>query len=353
MKNHFNICFDQPLKSMPNLFQSGAFFLLLALLLTACGSDKGKNIPDVSSIEVSLNVQRFEKDLFAQDTSDVPALMTQMDSLYPAFFKQVYLGKILPPLQDPEVFDLFIKSEGLHRLADTCQIVFGDFSPYQTELEQAFRFYRHYFPNRKIPDVVTYISEYTLGNFTLEEDLLGIGLDFFLGPNYPFYNLTFFPKYIQRSMTKDHLVTKTMQTVVKNMVGEPDGDRLVDIMVNNGKAIYVLDHLLPRTSDSLKLEYTEEQLNWCEENEQQIWAHLLKEELLYSTKMRDIRKLVDYSPSSPGMPAEAPGRTANWLGWQIVSSYMDRHPEATLEDLLAMDDAQELLERSKYKPRRR
>ncbi|MEO0779839.1 MAG: hypothetical protein AAFW73_14920 [Bacteroidota bacterium] len=338
---------------MPNFFYFGAGGLLLAFLLTACGSDKGKNIPDVSSIELNLNVQRFEKDLFARDTSDLPALMATMDSLYPDFFAPVFLGKILPPLQDPQVLDLFVKSEGLRRLSDTCQIVFGDFESYRHELETAFRYYRHYFPERSVPRVITYVSEYTLGNFTLEADLLGIGLDFFLGPNYPHYNLTFFPKYIQRSMTKEHLVSKTMQTVVKNMVGEPEGDRLLDIMINNGKSLYLLDQLLPYTPDSIKLEYSAAQVQWCDENEQQIWAHFLKEELLYATRLRDIRKLVDYSPSSPGMPPEAPGRTANWLGWQIVRSYMDRHPDASLEDLLALDDAQQLLERSKYKPRLR
>ena len=63
---------------------------------------------------------------------------------------------------------------------------------------------------------------------------------------------------------------------------------------------------------------------WCESNELQLWTHFLEEDLLYATNLRDIRKLVDYSPNSPGMPAEAPGRTANWTGWQIVKAYMKR-----------------------------
>ena len=51
------------------------------------------------------------------------------------------------------------------------------------------------------------------------------------------------------------------------------------------------------------------------------------------------------------MPAGAPGRTANYMGWQIVKKYMNRNPETTMQDLIAYTDAQKLLEESKYKPR--
>lgn len=327
-------------------------FSSILFLLGSCLSDKGKNIPDVSSIEVDLNIKRFEKDLFTLDTTNVTKMMAEMSEKYPDFFQEVFLGKILPPLQDSMVFGLFVKTPEVRKLYDTCQIVFSDFDMVEKDLEEAFRFYKHYFPERNIPTIITYLSEYTLGNFTLEEDMLGIGLDFFLGPDYPKYNLSFFPKYVQQSMTKDHLVTKSMHTLVKNLVDEPEGDRLLDLMINNGKSLYILDHLLPHTPDHIKMQYTPDQFTWCQENELQIWAHFLKEDLLYSTRMRDIRKLVDYSPDSPGMPPEAPGRTANWMGWQIVKAYMNRNPQASMEDLLALKDAQQLLEKSKYKPQR-
>lgn len=333
-------------------FQWELFLLLFLLAFSSCTSDKVKNIPDVSHIKVDLTVKRFEQDLFTADTTDVEAMMAQLDEKYPEFFREVFLGKIIPPLQDPQVLKLFVTTPNVRRLYDTCTMVYGNFDPYIAQFEEAFRFYKYHFPDRKVPQLITYISEYTLGNFTLEEDMLGIGLDFFLGPNYPYYNITFFPKYLQSSMDKDHLVSKTMHTLAKNRVGEPNGDRLIDRMVHNGKVLYIVDQLLPHTPDSIKLEYSGKQTAWCIDNERQIWSHFLEEDLLYSTKMRDIRKLVDYSPNSPGMPQEAPGRTANWIGWQIVKSYMVRHPDTTLEELIELTDAQELLQKSKYKPKR-
>jgi len=52
------------------------------------------------------------------------------------------------------------------------------------------------------------------------------------------------------------------------------------------------------------------------------------------------------------MPPEAPGRTANWIGWKIVKAYMNRHPEVTPADLLNIKESQKILDGSRYKPRR-
>ena len=52
------------------------------------------------------------------------------------------------------------------------------------------------------------------------------------------------------------------------------------------------------------------------------------------------------------MPTEAPGRTGDYIGWQIIRAYMKRYPETTLSDLIKMNDSQTILEKSKYKPKR-
>jgi hypothetical protein len=95
------------------------------------------------------------------------------------------------------------------------------------------------------------------------------------------------------------------------------------------------------------------QTQWLQENERDIWAFFLSEDLLYSEDWQKIRKYVEYSPSSPGMPPEAPGRTGTWIGWQIVRSYMKNQPETSLTDLLAQKDSQKFLQMSRYKPPRK
>jgi cytochrome c553 len=69
--------------------------------------------------------------------------------------------------------------------------------------------------------------------------------------------------------------------------------------------------------------------------------------------MLKINKYINVSPDSPGMPAQAPGRTGNYIGKQIINAYMERHPETTMQDLLRLQDAQKIMDLSRYKPRQR
>jgi len=324
-------------------------FLAIVCLFTGCWG-KGKKIPDVSHINIDVNIERFEKALFAIDTNDIKGSMDALKLKYPDF-SAVFFGNVLPTISDPEVMKVFLRSGGIRQLYDTTMLVFNDLSVLESDFEQAFKFYNHYFPNRTTPRVISFLSEYSIGAFTYGDNILAVGLDFYLGKDYSRYNPQYFPQFIKRSMDQKHLVAKSMEALVSNVVGDETGNRLLDKMIHNGKAIYILDHLLPHETDSIKLAYTQNQVMWCEQNELQIWTHFLSEELLYSTKSKEIKKLVSHSPNSPNMPAEAPGRTANFIGWQIVKSYMKRYPETTFEELVAIKDPQQLLDKAKYKPR--
>ncbi len=332
--------------------------LLSFILITTiwcCTSNKGKNIPNVSHIKVSANIERLEQEIFALDTTNVKQGLDKIMKDHPEFMN-IYINVILRDLTAPgktpeQLVKSFISNQQIRSLYDTCLIVHKDIPGLEKDFEEAFRFYKHYFPDRLTPKLVSYISEFGLGTFAYGDSLIAIGWDFYLGPSFP-YDVNYFPRYIQKGMTKDYIVAKSMEALVNNEVGDPKGTRLVDHMIHNGKILYLVDKLVPRTPDSIKLVYTQDQVNWCKKNELQMWSHLLGEDLLYSSKMRDFQKLISPSPSSaPQMPPESPGRVANWIGWQIVDRYMERNPEETLQDLIAETDAQYILDKSKYKPR--
>lgn len=332
--------------------------LFFALLLAACGKDS--SIPDVSDIPVEVKIHRFERALFALDTNNMATGLEQLKAKYPAF-SRVFLYDILKAdaeeMGEAAYVKGFVTHPAVRRLYDTCQVVFPDMKAFEPDFRQAFQYLKYYFPDEATPDLTTFVSEYGVGNFIFtDSNSLAIGLDFFLGADYPYqaYNPTVesFSFYLTRTFTKEHLVSKTLQPLVQDMLGAPGGMRLLDLMVHNGKNLYVLDKLLPNTPDSIKLEITAQQTQWLLDNEKEMWSYFLKENLFYSNNLQNIRKYVEYSPNSPGMPPEAPGRTANWLGWQIVKAYMTRFPQTTMQELITLKDAQVLLDNSKYKPKR-
>ena len=259
----------------PLLKTSHLFAAFLFILLQSCMEDKGKNIPDVSHISVSLNVERFDQALFSLDTNAIASGMNDLNSKYPAFTKLYFenvmgvpVGK-LTEAQFQEAVKGLISHPGIRAIYDTCQIVYGNLEAEKAALQEAFQFYKYYFPEQAVPTIYTFISEYTYAAFVADDNILAMGLDFGLGADYPHYNPQFFPRYIRRSMDKDHMPKLVLDALVDDMVGNQNGNRLLDMMIHNGKKLYILAALLPRTPDSIKLSYTPAQVEWCENNEAQ------------------------------------------------------------------------------------
>jgi hypothetical protein len=161
-----------------------------------------------------------------------------------------------------------------------------------------------------------------------------------------------YPEYLRRQFTKTFIPVRLARVMAQNRNDAPSGKRLLDIMVHNGKTLYIAACLSPETPDSLLMGYTRTQWEGCTANEPQVWARLLDLNLLYETDYAKFRKLVEPSPNAPMLFTEAPGEIGNWMGLQIVRAYMLRHPDTSLDQLLAMQDAQQLLEASRYKPKR-
>ena len=65
-----------------------------------------------------------------------------------------------------------------------------------------------------------------------------------------------------------------------------------------------------------------------------------------------IQKFLNPAPFTPGVGEknDSAPRLAVWTGWQIVKQYMDNNPNVTLQQLMGDNDAQKILNGSKYKP---
>lgn len=339
-------------------------FLCLSGWICACNSD-GVDVPDVSAVEVDFDVYRFDQALAAIDTNAIATSTDELRAQYGEFF-DLYFGQIVPLHNtSPEVFEASMRglmtAPSIRHLLDTTAVIYTDevWGDVERDFSQAFKYYKYYFPERQIPDIYTIISEYSLQRFIAEvdsNDILGVGLDMYLGADYDYMKYVprnpAFSQYLTRRFNKDHIVKKSIEVLVDDIVGEASGDRMLDHMIHNGKRLYILDHLLPLTSDTVVMEYTADQLAWAEDNELEMWAFFFKEDLFYKTNRMEINKYIAVAPHSPGMPPSAPGRTANYIGWQIVIKYMQRYPETTLQDLAAIDDAQMILDKSRFKPKK-
>lgn len=342
-------------------FSYNLFILFVLLFLVGCNNNKDKDIPDVSGVTVNLKIHRFDQELFRIDTNQVAMGIEQLEEKYPDFTK-FYLERVLQIKKPWDTVGLYREYIGgfltypfvriLHEKVDQ---VYSNFAPIQEDLEEGFRFYKYYFPENEVPEIYTFVSEFTYGIVLPPEgNTLAIGLDFFLGEDFEYYYYPplSLPRYIARTYDKQHLVSKVFKGIIEDLAGPVKGNRFIDHIIHNGKKTYILDKLLPYTQDSIKLGFTTQQLEWVETNELDTWVYLLKEEIMYSDDYQNFKSLVSIAPRSAGMPEESPGEVGNWVGWQIVKAYMNRNPQITLSQLLAEEDLQQILIKSKYKPKR-
>lgn len=338
--------------------------LLIGLIgLGVFGCQQDEPTVDVSHIHPNFSLLRLDSLLHHTDTTDINSLVDSLEKKHPEF-SRLYFDYILGLANTPDAasrksFLKAFKTDTLIRnLSDTVHLLYHNLEAVKTDLAAFNQHYHYYFPERHKLKYFTIYSEFSIGNFLFaindSTDGVGIGLDFFLGSDFPYKqkipNNPTFSDYLTRSFNKEHLVKKTAEVLVEDLVGAPSDNRFLDHIIRNGKKLYILSRLLPQTPDSVLFEYTTEQLNWCNSNEKQLWSHFLVEDLLYSTKMMDFRKLIGPSPNSPGMPAEAPGQTGNFIGYKIIQALMKRENNLSLKDLVTLTNAQEILDRSKYKP---
>ncbi len=340
------------------------FLLLLSVGMTSCKQSTAVHAPDVSGVDINPEFYRIDQLIQSMNNGHLDAIDTlykKQPELWNILIHEIY--GIWAPIDSKDTAFIHqwnsINQDTINRIiSHKIDSVYRDITPYKQELIQSLKYLRYYFPNKRIPDIYFVNSYLSVAHFLFEDNRhregLGIGLDFYLGSSFPYALLSqanpIFSKYISRYFHPRYLVRGAMWSIVEDLAGEPTGHRMLDIMVHNGKKLFVLQKLMPGTPDSILINYTPQQMQWVKDNVKEMWALFLNKKLLYESTSRKIKTYISQAPTSRYMPKASPGRTANWVGWQIIRRYMRRHPQTTLQELLSLQDAQRILTESKFKP---
>ena len=310
---------------------------------------------DVSGVETpTVKVPRFDRDFFALNAANISASLPALQAKYPGF-ADLYIRNILCPrgLNDsacvPEIVR-FISDKDMHKAFEDCETVFPEMDLIEGQLQDVFRHYKYYNPKAKIPQVIAMMSGFNYG-IEMHDSTFSVGLEFYLGGKSPFYDMFRFPIYKRVNMSKEYIVTDLAHAwMAKSYPNTGRSGTLLNEMIYQGKLLYLVDALMPAESDTIKIGFTKKQLDWCTENEGNMWGFLVKNKLLYSNEITDVTKFTGEGPFTTGFVKESPARTGVWIGWHIVRKYMENNPNVTFEDLMKESDPQMILSRSKYKP---
>ena len=303
--------------------------------------------------EIPIKISRLEQSLFTIPIDSIPASIPHLEQQYGELF-DLYSNRVIcigsPKNQGyPEELSKFLTDSTMNLVYKRVMEVYPNLEDLERGLGQAFFNYRKEFPERTIPSVYTLISGFNQSIMTADT-ILAVALDKYLGRNEEMYSMMNLPNYQRYLMDRKYVATDCMKAwLMTEFPGNDSVDHVLANILYEGKVMYALHRLLPATPDSLLFGYTPGQLRWCRNNTAEMWTYLVEQKMLFSTDFLTINKLLGSAPFSALFTRESPGRAVVWLGYQIISSYMQRN-HVSLEALLLDNDYQQILTKAKFKP---
>ena len=312
-------------------------FMVLSIFILLFGCNDSDTVEkEIATIPMDLKISRFDLEFASAGEEGLPALRKLYPYLFPAP-DSVWIAKMEDSLQ----IELFQEVGN----------AFRSFEDEEDGLNNLFRHVKYYFPEYKVPKIITVTNDVDYNNrIILSDSLLFISLDNYLGPEHKYYGG--FQRYIAKSLDRNYLISDVASAFAKQVVPRPRDRSFLARMIYFGKELYLKDKLMPNVVDSKKIAYSATDLDWAIANEEPMWRNFIENEYLYSTDNKLNQRFLEPAPFSKfglELDNESPARLGRYVGWQIVRAFMENNT-VNMKQLLSMP-ADEIFKKSNYKPR--
>ena len=327
--------------------------IMLMGLLCGCGN-KHQYIPkDIDAIEVE--IVRFDNAQLAVRPDSVKQDIEQLYANYELFMPIFVEGILGLQTEDTaylcEMYAQFLTDTvmGFAQTNTTAQELFTNVDSLQEALNTGFSRLHFLYPEWEIPTLYLFVSGFN-SSVMYYENIMGVGVDMYLGSDYPYYNQVVYD-YQKQTMRKSCVAGDVLSMYLAyNIPYNSKYNRLLEQMIFRGKQLFLLAQLLPNEPVWEVIGYSKEQWDWCEQYEQAIWNRIMQKRDLFKTESNVLSSYMNDGPFTAEVTQDSPGRLGVWVGWRIVDSYMRNNKDVTLRELMNENDAQKILEQSYYKP---
>lgn len=327
--------------------------LLIALSLTACTKSRTFFPKDLEPQPVE--IIRFDNALLNINAQSALQDIRVISHEYPTFFPFFVENILGVPANDTaflaEQLPLFLQDTlyGFKQTNERERILFASTQDLENELSKAFARVHYLYPDLPIPTIYLFISGFNASILFADDDI-AVGADMYLGSDYEYYNrvvhdyqkVTMRKECIPVDVVSAHLFRYLPYTSTKS--------RLIDNMIYRGKIMYLLSQIFSDTPTYEVMGYTKEQWSWCVKHERAIWNLMMDKKDLFKTESLLLTSYLNEGPFTGEISQDSPGRLGTWVGWRIAESYMNHHPEITMQQLIAEPNAEYILQESFYRP---
>ncbi len=327
-------------------------FIILSMILL-CGCDSSRQYFPKHLEPIETHIIRFDNDIMnvRRETArqDIEILYEQYPDFMPVFVEDIlgipvsdtaYLAQQLPLFLEDTVY-------GFAATNSLVKQTFADVSSIEDELSLAFARCKYFFADWEVPEVYFFVSGFN-SSIMFIEDGIAVGADMYLGSDYAYYNRVVYD-YQRQTMRPECIATDVVSAwLFKNIPYTSRQSRLLDQMIYRGKVMYLLSVVFKEEPKYEVMGYKKEQWDWCVKYEKAIWTRIIERHDLFSTEQRLMASYLNDGPFTSEVTQDSPGRVGTWVGWRIVESYMEHHPEVSMQELMQDGDSQHILEQSYY-----
>jgi hypothetical protein len=316
---------------------------LLSLVIFSCKTD---NKSETAGEVTAVSSENLDQELFAsKSVQDVQTFLNKHAYLKALYFTdpQTDTARLAEHLYH------IMQNPGLQNFKTQTDSIIGDRnSDILNPLSAAFQQIKQHFPEFQAPAVKFIFTGFTGSDLYISDSLVIIGLDYFGGPK-ALYRPDVFG-YQLRRYQKEYIVPSVIFFLSNkyNLLNAADPSLLAD-MVGYGKGYEFVKQVMPETPDSLIIGYSQDNLTRTYNSQQDIWAYFITNKLLYEKNELKKEKFVGERPFTPEIGSRVPGGIGRWIGWRIVSKFMQENPKVTLPELMKMDNPAQILQESGYK----
>lgn len=322
---------------------------LLSFCIASCQFDRSLIKDEASNPQRIVRYDRIVDDYVS--TGNI-ALWQKMNTEFPRETRVLIENVLRLGRADQEGIEdslrAFYNNPTLTQLRKDVAQRFEDLTPYEKELKQAFARLKGEQSSFVTPRIYAQNSAFNQ-SIVVGDSLLGISLDKYLGTNYPSYKKYFYEN--QRvTMEPSRMVQECIffylaqQFPLHKQVKE---FTLGNMILHQGKLGWIVSQLI----DSKPLDvaaYQAATKKWYTQHESYCW-NILRQPPMWNTTDSMLCKSVMMTSDAHPYFKDAHSRGVGlWVGMQIVDSYMQQHPEISLDSLLHFTDYQRMLNESKY-----
>ena len=332
-------------------------FIKILLIFFVFNSCKKNDVKDIE-------IFRFDKELSSVDSVNIDKKLLKWDTSFYDFISYYYRDVLdIQNYNHNRLEEQMLLGAYDENFASQNNIIltaieneFADFNDIITNIEKVVSNIHTLFPDLVVPTAVVTINAENSAGMMFKGDTIVLPLEKYLGDKFynnnpQMYPPTTVPRYLTKTWDKKFIVRDILENWCNVQFDRFQKTTFLDNLIYKGKIMYIVRKCMPDSPLEDILKFSKEEIRWCEMHEQNIWNEILKMDIMYSSDESNYISFFNDSPFTRGMPPESPGRLGYFVGYKIISQYMENE-DVRMLDLMQNTNSQEILLKSKYNPKK-